>query len=69
MALSNLCLERETVMITALWKTFFGRLKTEMYYGFEDTLLLLRYFQRKKKNTLSITTTKEFNKKQNGYHL
>ena len=59
-----------------IMETFFGRLKTEMYYGcerdfktFEETLKHLKSFQKQLMNIYTTIITKEFRRKQNGCHL
>lgn len=50
-------------------ETFFGRMKNEMYYGYEKIINLLKNSRMQLKNIFTTTTTKEFRKKQNGCHL
>ena len=50
-----------------IMKTFFGRLKNEMFYGYEKkNTLLLRSSQKQSRTILITITTEEFKPKQNG---
>ena len=53
----------------SIMETFFGRMKNEMYYGYEKNINLLKNSRMQLKNIFTTTTTKEFRKKQNGCHL
>lgn len=50
-------------------KTFFGRLKNEMYYGYEKDYESFETFQLHWMNTFITTTMNVFREKQNGCHL
>ncbi len=52
----------------SIMETFFGRMKNEMYYGYEKIINLLKNSRMQLKNIFTTTTTKEFRKKtvQNG---
>ena len=46
----------------SIMETFFGRMKNEMYYGYEKIINLLKNSRMQLKNIFTTTTTKEFRK-------
>ena len=43
-----------------LWKVFFGKIKNEMFYGYEHEFKTLNELKHQWRSILTITTKKEF---------
>ena len=50
-------------------ESFFGRMKTEIYYGYEKNYMSFEEFSKAVYEYITYYKTREFNRKQNGCHL